>query len=162
AAAAATLALLAAAAEDAPLLVLVDDAHWLDAASGFAAALAARRLREARIAILFAVRIEEPRFSLEGIERLTVMPLERDAAIEAAEDCRLVRIAEQRLEFRHPLVRSLVYGDAAPGEQRRAHAALAEVLAGDPRARDERTWHRALAALGPDAEVADALAESAG
>src|SRR6266542_2909353 len=83
AAAAATLALLAAAAEDAPLLVLVDDAHWLDAPSGFAAALAARRVREARIAMLFAVRgEEEPRFSLEGIERLTVEPLERNAAFE--------------------------------------------------------------------------------
>src|SRR6266571_882122 len=83
AAAAATLALLAGAAEDAPLLVVVDDAHWLDAASGFAAALAARRLREAQIAILFAVREEEePRFSLEGIERLGVEPLEPDAAFE--------------------------------------------------------------------------------
>ncbi len=264
AAAAATLALLAAAAEDGALLVVVDDAHWLDAASGFAAALAARRLREAQIAILFAVREEEePRFSLEGIERLGVEPLEPDAAfelvtgaspsvdeataerivaaaagnplallelpslargggdlsvlgdplppgeaarrlfgrrlealepaarlallaaaaersgglrvlaaawsslgvatgaIEPAESCGLVRFDKQRLEFRHPLVRSLVHGDAAPAERRRAHRALAEALASDPRARDERTWHRALAALGPDAEVADALAESA-
>src|SRR5215210_6490629 len=82
AAAAATLALLATAAEDAPLLVLVDDAHWLDAASGFAVALAARRLREARIAMLIAVREEEePRVSLEGIERLVVEPLEPSAAL---------------------------------------------------------------------------------
>jgi hypothetical protein len=82
-------------------------------------------------------------------------------AIETAESSALVHIDQQRLEFRHPLVRSLVYGDAAPAERRRVHEALAQALAGDPRARDERTWHRALASVGPDAEVADALADGA-
>src|SRR5579862_4126204 len=40
---AATLSLLAASAEDAPLLVLVDDAHWLDRSSAEALLFATRR-----------------------------------------------------------------------------------------------------------------------
>ena len=53
---AATLSLLAAAAEDAPLLVLVDDAHWLDAGSKEALMFAGRRLEAEGIALVFAVR----------------------------------------------------------------------------------------------------------
>jgi DNA-binding CsgD family transcriptional regulator len=79
--AAATLSLLAAAADDLPLLVLVDDAHWLDSASGLALAFAARRAREIPLAFVFATRTEdEPRFSLEGIARLAIEPLEPRAA----------------------------------------------------------------------------------
>jgi predicted ATPase len=71
--AAATLALLAAIAEEEALLVLVDDAHWLDAASGFPAALAARRLREARVAVLFAMRGGDgPRFSLALVKASSI------------------------------------------------------------------------------------------
>src|SRR5207247_2302137 len=45
--------------------------------------------------------------------------------------------------------------------RRRAPAALAEALTGDPRAADERAWHRALGAVAPDAAIADDLACSA-
>jgi DNA-binding CsgD family transcriptional regulator len=48
--------LLCAAAEEQPLLALIDDAHWLDAASAEAVAFAARRLAEDRIALLVATR----------------------------------------------------------------------------------------------------------
>lgn len=58
------LSLLAAAAEEAPLLVLVDDAHWLDSASTQALLFVARRLGDERIALLFAVRDGEPSPSL--------------------------------------------------------------------------------------------------
>lgn len=61
AAAAATLSLLAAAAEERPTLCLVDDAHWLDAASAEALVFACRRLSAEGIAILFAAREEERR-----------------------------------------------------------------------------------------------------
>lgn len=53
---AATLSLLAAAAEDQPLLLLVDDAHWLDRGSADALAFAVRRLRADAVAALIATR----------------------------------------------------------------------------------------------------------
>ena len=52
----ATLSLLAEAAEEAPSLVVVDDAHWLDDASAAALLFAARRLQAERVALLFAAR----------------------------------------------------------------------------------------------------------
>ena len=57
--AAATLSLLAAAAEDAPLLALVDDAQWLDAASREALLFAARRLANEGVVLVFGMRERE-------------------------------------------------------------------------------------------------------
>jgi AAA ATPase domain len=51
-----TLSLLADAAEQGPLLAVVDDAHWLDDASAAALLFAARRLQDERVALLFAAR----------------------------------------------------------------------------------------------------------
>jgi predicted ATPase len=53
---AATLSLLAAHAEQAPVLVLIDDAHWLDAPSGAALLFAIRRLLADSVAVLITVR----------------------------------------------------------------------------------------------------------
>ena len=53
---AATLGLLAAYAETAPVLVLIDDAHWLDGSSADAVRFALRRLVADPIAVLLAVR----------------------------------------------------------------------------------------------------------
>ena len=52
----ATLGLLSAAAEERPLLVVVDDAHWLDPSSAEAIRFTARRLTAEGIALLVATR----------------------------------------------------------------------------------------------------------
>jgi DNA-binding CsgD family transcriptional regulator len=53
---AATLSLLAAYAEDAPVLAVVDDAHWLDSPSADALLFAIRRLLADPVAVVLAVR----------------------------------------------------------------------------------------------------------
>jgi len=75
---AATLNLLSARSERAPLLVLVDDAHWLDDSSLTAILFAARRLLVDPVAVIFAARAGEtraleaarlPELALEGVDQ---------------------------------------------------------------------------------------------
>jgi DNA-binding CsgD family transcriptional regulator len=247
---AATLSLLAAYAEEAPLLVLIDDAQWLDAASGEALLFAFRRLVADPIAVVVAVRDGEgslldgadlPARRIGGLGRdaagallagvpaetvdrlheatagnpLALLELATDAEAVAptgpvpvsariaraflrrsatlspgarrslllaaasdsgdiallaraglavddlveAERLGLVEVRAGTLRFRHPLVRSAVYAEAAPDERRAVHAALADVL--PDRDADRRAWHLAAAAAGPDARAAAALEEAA-
>lgn len=82
-------------------------------------------------------------------------------ALDAAEEAGLVLVRGTRLEFRHPLVRSAVYGAATSGERRDAHRALAAALADDPKRVDRRAWHLASSALRHDMHAIRALDEAA-
>ena len=81
AAAAATLSLLAAAAENRPMLVVVDDTHWLDAASREALLFAGRRLGPEGIALLFSTAYRTW-IDQAGIATLELKGLDPDAARE--------------------------------------------------------------------------------
>ena len=76
----------------------------------------------------------------------------------AAEAVALITVRDARVEFRHPLVRSAVYGDAPAAQRRAAHRSLADALP-DSEA-DQRAWHLALAAFGPDDVAASALEQA--
>jgi DNA-binding CsgD family transcriptional regulator len=82
-------------------------------------------------------------------------------ALEAAEQAGLVSVSGTRLEFRHPLVRSAVYGAATSGARRAAHRAMATALADDEEQADRRAWHLASSTLEPDEEVVSALDHAA-
>jgi DNA-binding CsgD family transcriptional regulator len=66
----AVLSLLSEAAEEAPLLCVVDDAQWLDRASALTLAFVARRLLAEPVGIVFAAR--EPGEELQGLPELEV------------------------------------------------------------------------------------------
>lgn len=258
---AATLSLLAAYAEEGPLLLVVDDVHWLDGSSAEALVFALRRLVADPVAAVVAVRAGEssildvadlPELRINGIDRqacwdllaadgksmlsdeivsrlhemtagnpLALLEMSADvnrrgaqptqdlgpvslragrafvgrfralpepsrrmlllaaasgnadsvtltkaadvlqldlADLAAAEAVGLLSLEAGRVTFRHPLVRSAVYHDAAPDWRREAHKALAEVL---PEAEsDRRAWHLASAAIGPDPTACQALVDA--
>jgi DNA-binding CsgD family transcriptional regulator len=83
------------------------------------------------------------------------------AALDATEQAGLVGVRGTRLAFRHPLVRSAVYGAATSSERRAAHRALADALVGDVEQVERRAWHLVAATLDPDESVLGALEEAA-
>jgi DNA-binding CsgD family transcriptional regulator len=77
----ATLSLLTAAGEEALVLCVVDDAHWLDAASADALLFCARRLGADRVAMVFAARDGAgERFEATGVDEHLLVGLGSEAA----------------------------------------------------------------------------------
>ncbi|NUW39132.1 ATP-binding protein [Nonomuraea rhodomycinica] len=79
-------------------------------------------------------------------------------ALAAAEDEGLIIVEEQKVVFRHPMIRTAAYRGVPFTDRLTAHAALADALADDP---DRAAWHRAAAATGPDEQVAADLEAAA-
>jgi DNA-binding CsgD family transcriptional regulator len=76
-------------------------------------------------------------------------------ALGRAEDAGLITLRGDRVEFRHPLVRSAVYGAAEPDTRRQVHRALADAVPRDEAAR--LAWHLSRGALAPDEDTASTL-----
>jgi DNA-binding CsgD family transcriptional regulator len=76
----AVLGLLSAAAEERPLLCLVEDAHWLDAASGLILGFVARRLLAESVALVVAVREPNARHDFDGLPELLLRGLAEEDA----------------------------------------------------------------------------------
>jgi DNA-binding CsgD family transcriptional regulator len=80
---AATLSLLAAAADDDPVLCLIDDVQFLDAASAEALVFSARRLAAEPVALLFAAREGAGRaFAAPGLPELSLEGLGAEPATQ--------------------------------------------------------------------------------
>ena len=90
---------------------------------------------------------------LSVASRLEGREIARDAAGEARA-AGLVTIGQDRLGFRHPLIRTAIQEATRDEDRRAVHDALAAVLESDP---DRRTWHRAAAAVGRSEAIASEL-----
>jgi hypothetical protein len=97
--------LLCDAAEAGPLVLIVDDAHWLDRSSLGALAFIARRLESEPLALVVAVRAGEPTLLDEA--RLPTVDLERLSASAAAE------LLDRGTPELHPILRARVLAEAA-------------------------------------------------
>ncbi|WP_327587557.1 AAA family ATPase [Nonomuraea sp. NBC_00507] len=118
----AVLTLLSQAAERTPLMVVLDDAQWIDSVSAEVLAFAARRLDDDPIALLAAVRDDGERGFERGFPTLVLPPLDRAAS-------------RRLLDLR------------APGLTSRAGERVLEQAAGNPLALLELAAH---ASLDPD------------
>ena len=77
----ATLSVLTEAAEEAPVLCVIDDAQWLDQATADAVLVASRRLGADRVAVVFAARDGEGRaFAPDDVPTMALAPLTGAAA----------------------------------------------------------------------------------
>jgi DNA-binding CsgD family transcriptional regulator len=117
----------------------------------------ARLPHDARRLLLIAAAdpVGDPALIWRAAERLGIA----ETAAQTVESDGFLTLGA-RVVFRHPLVRSAVYGASGLRERREIHRALAEAT--DPEVDpDRRAWHRALSASMPDEEVAAELERSA-
>jgi DNA-binding NarL/FixJ family response regulator len=157
--------LLGRAAEERPLLVLVDDAHWLDEESLDTLLFAARRLTEDPIAIVAAGRPGVQRaLERDDLPALTVAPLADDAAdaLVAGAGGAMTGAARRRLVEAgagNPLA-LIELARALRPAQKRGEEALPALLHGGGAA--EEAFARRIAALEPASRTALAVAAAEG
>ena len=108
---------------------------------------------ETRGALLAGAALADPTLALIG----AATGGDGAAALGPAVEAELVSVGSGRVRFTHPLLAAAAYASAGPAERRDVHAALAAHVRPEERAR-----HLALAADGPDAQVAAALDDAAG
>ena len=109
--------------------------------------------------LLLAVAAAEPTASEVLLWRAAgQLGIDPDAA--AAADLGGLAVIGSQVEFRHPLVRSVVYHATPLWQRRLVHQALA--AAGDGEEPDRVAWHLAMAAAGPAEAVAARLEQAAG
>jgi DNA-binding CsgD family transcriptional regulator len=161
---AAFVSLLANAAEQAPLLMIIDDAQWLDSPSAECLAYASRRLENTRVALLAAARPggEGPlgmgipeRISLSGLGREDARTLLGASAPEAASN-----VVESLLEIAagNPLALRELPAQLSE-EQRLGRAPIDHAPVGSVALLE--AFEAQLAALGPDDRFAVLVASAA-
>ncbi|MFF7888777.1 ATP-binding protein [Streptomyces sp. NPDC020794] len=94
----AVLSLLAEAAEEQPIVCVVDDAQWLDQVSAQTLAFVARRVLAERVALVFAVRTSTPAAAVgafEGLPEIVIGGLRDDDARALLESVVLGRLDER-------------------------------------------------------------------
>jgi DNA-binding CsgD family transcriptional regulator len=99
---AATLNLLAAYAEDSPVLVVVDDAHWLDGSSADALLFAFRRLVVDPVAVIMSVRHGAPSLlDGSGLATIPLGGLDLQASMKLLSGERAGRLSDHLAERLH-------------------------------------------------------------
>ncbi|TPQ19139.1 ATP-binding protein [Streptomyces sporangiiformans] len=96
------------------------------------------------------------------IEALHALALDAEV-LQALEAAKVLNLSGGKVRFVHPLLRSAAYHLAAPELRRESHRVLAGALTDRDGLvdRDQRSWHLAAAAAGPDVTAAAALADTA-
>ena len=157
----ASLGLLSRASDDHPVICVVDDAHWVDAASAQALAFIARRIEHERIALVLVMRDPDVRPELSGIDRLAIGRLDDaqahvllsrafDGPVDGDVGERLVAEAQG-----NPLALLELPRSASPGELAGGYSGPASL---SPSASAEESFRRQAAKLAPDARTLLCLA----
>src|SRR2546425_90895 len=157
-----------------PLVVAIDDAQWIDKASGAALAFALSRLAEARVDVILAWRRDEDRhgaplgvehaFGFGRVRAIEVGPLSI-GALHALFRQQLgltlrrptLHRVHERIRFSHPLLASVAASSVFPQKRREHHRRLALLVP----TLEARARHVALATASPDEEAAALLEQAA-
>ncbi|MFJ2235188.1 AAA family ATPase [Streptomyces sp. NPDC087859] len=152
------LSVLAAAGEAEPLVVVVDDLHWVDPSSRRVLQFVARRLSTERVALVMAVRTDgRDDLAWEGVPELLLAPLDDEECRQLLRRCRLDPAGPEAaqliplssgnplvlVEYAETLARAGAQGDALGGQGWQTPGPLVE-----------RAWRGRMRALPRDTQDA--------